>query len=790
MNINAQFDLKYQVPSDEILKLADISPRPSVIIDEKAKYIVFAQRNSMYKTLGELAEKEYKLGGLRINPANFGISRTTYQNELTVKNILTGAINSITGAPKNAMFGSFTYSPDQSKLALYNNTGNDLELWILDITSAIIRKIENIHLNEVTGRSIAWCGNNALIVKTVNIEFKKLIIEEPIPEGPVIQESSGVKAPNRTYQDLLKNGSDEQNFDFFTSVNLVYIELNGGQSVILKDKRISSFNVSPDNNFILVQSIEKPFSYIVPYYRFPINISIFNKSGILIKTLANIPLADNIPIAFDAVRKGIREIEWRNDKPAGLFWVEALDEGDPEIKVNHRDALFLLNAPFEKPKHEFTRLVNRFHDINWGNDNLAIVIDYWWKTRNTKTYMINPSIPNDAPSPLFDRNAEEVYTDPGNFVMSRNNFGKQILKFSKNQASIYLSGEGYSPEGNRPFLDLFTLKDSKTLRLWRADGLNTYERIVKIIDPEKGILLTSIESKQENPNYYIRNINSKTLPLKITDFQHPYLSFKGVYKEKIKYKREDGVDLTATLYLPANYDIKSGIKLPLIMWAYPREFKSAQAAGQISSSPNEFTYLSYGTPVYWAAKGYAILDETDFPIVGEGKNEPNDSYIPQLVANAKAAIDAVNKLGYINTSKVAVGGHSYGAFMTANLLTHCHLFACGVARSGAYNRTLTPFGFQAEERTLWQAPEVYSQMSPFNHVDSIKTPILLIHGIADNNPGTFTLQSERYFQALKGHGAVARLVLLPYESHGYAARASIMHVLWEQDQWFEKYLKN
>ena len=391
----------------------------------------------------------------------------------------------------------------------------------------------------------------------------------------------------------------------------------------------------------------------------------------------------------------------------------------------------------------------------------------------------------------FDRNSEDLYSDPGNFILKRNEYGRNTLLFSKDKKRIFLKGEGYSPKGNRPFIDQFELdKGNLRRRLWVADGIKTYEKIIDVIDIDRGTLLTTIENENQNPNYYIRNIKTKIPPVKLTEFPYPYPTFKNVYRETIRYKRADGVDLSATLYLPADYDRKSGKKLAMIMWAYPKEFKSATAASQISQSPFEFTYLSYGTPVYWAAMGYAILDNVDFPIVGEGKNEPNDTYIRQLVENAKAAIDAVNALGYIDPKKVAVGGHSYGAFMTANLLTHSNLFACGVARSGAYNRTLTPFGFQSEERTFWQAPEVYSAMSPFNHANKIKTPILLVHGQADNNPGTFTLQSERYFQALKGNGAVARLVLLPYESHGYASRENIMHLLWEQDQWFGKYLKN
>jgi dipeptidyl aminopeptidase/acylaminoacyl peptidase len=190
------------------------------------------------------------------------------------------------------------------------------------------------------------------------------------------------------------------------------------------------------------------------------------------------------------------------------------------------------------------------------------------------------------------------------------------------------------------------------------------------------------------------------------------------------------------------------------------------------------------------ARGYAVFDDPSMPIIGEGDKEPNDSFVKQLVMSAEAAVNKLVELGIADRRKIAIGGHSYGAFMTANLLAHSDLFAAGIARSGAYNRTLTPFGFQREERTYWEAPEVYYNMSPFMHADKINEPMLMIHGHADNNSGTFPIQSERMFAAMKGHGGKARLVMLPHESHGYRARESILHVLWETDQLLENYVKN
>lgn len=400
--------------------------------------------------------------------------------------------------------------------------------------------------------------------------------------------------------------------------------------------------------------------------------------------------------------------------------------------------------------------------------------------------MFNPSNSKEEPTLLSDRSYQDIYSDPGDFVYTKNNFNESVLDIKNNKA--YLIGEGYSDAGKFPFIDEMNMKTQKTKRVYQSTLTDKIESISSAINTEDGTFLIRLESKNEFPNYYIRNIKKQNSLTPLTTFENPFKSIQNVKKEVISYKRDDGLDLSGTLYLPTDYE--KGKKYPMILWAYPREYKDKSSAGQNTSNSNEFTYPYYGSPIYWVTRGYVVLDDAAFPIIGEGEEEPNDTFIKQLVANGKAAIDAVDALGYIDRERVAVGGHSYGAFMTANLLAHSNLFAAGIARSGAYNRTLTPFGFQSEERNYWEAPEIYYNMSPFMHADTMKTPLLLIHGEADNNSGTYPLQSERYFNALKGLGAPVRLVMLPRESHGYAAKESILHMLWEQDQWLEKHVKN
>jgi dipeptidyl aminopeptidase/acylaminoacyl peptidase len=537
----------------------------------------------------------------------------------------------------------------------------------------------------------------------------------------------------------------------------------------------------------MITTIEKPFSYLVPYYRFPSTTIIYDKNGNEVNRFLKVPLIEDLPKGFMAVRKGKRSLAWRSDKPATLFWAEALDEGNPEIEAEYRDEVFEIDAPFNGTPISLTKTITRYAGVTWGNDKTAICIDYWWNTRMVRTTLINPSDPSKEAVLISEKNYQDRYNDPGNFVTKKNKYGNSVLEIDGDK--LYLNGDGYGEDGIRPFIDEFSLKNFETKRLWQANKDNTLESISMVINMKKGILLMSIQSKTRFPNYFIRNIKKGSLE-QITFIENPFKSIQDVSKQVIKYKRDDGLELSAVLYLPAGYDTIKKEKLPMIMWAYPQEFKDKSSAGQVTASPNQFIYPWYGSPIFWINRGYVILDDASFPIVGEGDVEPNDTFIPQLVANAKAAIDAVDELGYIDRNKVAVGGHSYGAFMTANLLSHSDLFAAGIARSGAYNRTLTPFGFQAEERNYWEAPNIYYEMSPFMHADEMKTPLLMIHGEADNNSGTYPMQSERYFNALKGLGATVRLVMLPNESHGYTARESILHMLWEQDQWLEKYVKN
>jgi dipeptidyl aminopeptidase/acylaminoacyl peptidase len=786
----AQENLTYQKPPQEILELVDVPLAPSTLIDSDAKRIIFLYRDQ-YKSIAELSEEELRLGGLRINPVTNISSRATYFNNIQVKDMKADQPTQIKGLPQNPRLTNFSWSPDESKMAFTHTTSEGVELWVADFKSATAKKLTGPMLNANMRDVINWYkDNSAILVKMLPQDRKKLIdTETSVPDGPTISVSDGKEAQNRTYQDLLKNPNDEFNFEQLARAELVKVNLNGKTSKWLEPKMYTSISFSPDGNYVMVDHIKKPFSYLVPYSRFPSETTVYTKDGKLVNQVNEVPLVEDLPKGFMAEREGRRRLNWRNDAPATLVYAEALDGGDPENKVPFRDEIFLLDAPFKGEGKSILKTKDRYSGIIWGDDKTAIANDYWWNTRNTRTYVFDPSADgSQEPKVLFDRNYQDRYNDPGSFVTEKNDFGQNVLKMSNGNA--FLMGSGFTPEGQFPFIDRMDIESGDTQRLYQSKYNDKKETLVDAIDLEEGKILVRIEASAEYPNYFIRDIDNEEDLTRVTSFENPFKSLENVTKEVITYKRDDGLELNGTLYLPAGYDKENPEKLPMIVWAYPREFKDKNSASQNTSNANDFTYPYYGSPIYWVNRGYVVLDDASFPIVGEGEEEPNDSFRKQLVANGKAAIDAVDEMGYIDRNRVGVGGHSYGAFMTANLLSHSNLFAAGIARSGAYNRTLTPFGFQSEERNYWEAPEVYYNMSPFMHADKMKTPLLLIHGEADNNSGTYPMQSERYFNALKGLGATARLVMLPKESHGYSAKESVLHVLWEQDQWLEKYVKN
>lgn len=788
LNLAAQSPTGYQVPPQPIADLVNAPQTPLVSLNADGDWMVLIERPG-YPDLAELAQPELRLGGLRINPRTNGQSRAGSYTGLTFQQIATGQQVPVTGLPANARIQNVSWSPDGQAAAFTIEEEAGHSLWYVPVATGEARQLLPTVVNDVmNGNPFTWMPDSrSLLVKTVPEGRGVAPVKPLLPEGPVVQVATGVRTPVRTYQDLLQNPHDEAVFAYYTTSDIISVEVGTGNRANFGNGGIiAGMSPSPDGNYVLVTYVEQPFSYIVPYSRFAQRVVMYDAAGTLVTTIAQIPVSDNIPKGFGATRKGPRSFSWRADKPATLTWVEALDEGNPAIEAEYRDQLFLLEAPFTGAAVPSIKFQLRYGGVTWGTGQLAIAYEWWWTTRQEITSRFKPDDANSK-QVLFDRSSEDRYNDPGNFVTAPNAFGEEVLLTGRNGRELYLTGTGASPEGNRPFIRSFDLNTRQTKELWRSQA-PYYETPVAVLSIDKGLVVTRRESIDSPPNYYLRDVKKNTTTA-LTSFPHPYPQLQGIEKQVINYTRADGLALKGNLYLPADWQPADG-PLPVLMWAYPDEFKSAAAAGQVQGSPFEFLRLGWYSPLYFVTRGYAIFDDVSMPIIGEGEVEPNDNFREQLVANAAAAIDTLVQMGIADRNRIAIGGHSYGAFMTANLMAHSDLFAAGIARSGAYNRTLTPFGFQSEERTYWDSPEVYYDMSPFSHADKINEPLLIIHGEADNNPGTFPMQSERLFAAIKGLGGKSRLVMLPHESHGYQGRESILHMLWEMNEFLEKEVKN
>ena len=781
----AQETAVYQKPSKDISDLLLAPPTPTISVDGKAQYMLVMER-SFYPTVEELGQPEFKIAGLRINPNNFSLSRQNFIKKLSLQNIVTGKNITLAGMPNNLSALSPSWNPSENKIAFYNVTANAVDVWVIDIKTSTCSKINKSPVNIVLSSNIIWLDDATVLYK-INTNNAAQMQKKPItPKGPTIQESIGKVAPSVTYQDLIKSPYDEYAFEFLASAQLVKNK-NGVETKIGSPAIISSLDLSPDRNYVLTRTINKPFSYLVTVNGFASSINVIDINGKLIKTIADLPSSETTPSGYDNVQNVARAFDWKDDEPATITYAMPLDSGMMKKNIPSHDVVMALAAPFTGNPKELFKTSTRYIRTTWGDEHIALVTEMLRSKQQYKVSRYDAS--NNSLTTLYQGNMTDAYTNPGSPVTTKNKFNREVIAtINKGQAILMNNTTGASPKGDLPYIASFDLNTKTNNIIWRSAEDN-FEMVMEVIDFNNLKVITRRETEKEVPNYYIRSIKENN-KIQITNFKNPYQSMEGVTKEKIKYKRKDGVDLTGDLYLPKGYDKTKDGPLPTLLWAYPREFTNAADASQIRGNQHKFTMLNWGSPIFYVTQGYAILDNAEMPIVATSADKkPNDDFVNQLILNATAAIDKLVELGISDRNKIAVGGHSYGAFMTVNLLAHSNLFKAGIARSGAYNRTLTPFGFQNEERTFWQAKDLYLEMSPFAYADKIKTPLLMTHGEMDDNTGTFPINSERLYAAIKGHGGTVRFVYLPYEAHGYKGKENVLHLLWEQGRWLDKYLK-
>lgn len=778
-------ETQYQRPPEVIERVALAPLSPVRLISDNDQWILQLQR-SRYRSIAKLAQPELKLAGVRINPVTFGRSRQSEYEGVTLMKAMGGSDTQVKGLPQDAIILTASFSPNAKQVVLVVDEGKGIYLYSFTPEDCMARRMTYRRLNTTVYPRIEWIDDDKFVTLLVPASLGNVPQSPEVPSGPVIHESEGKAVPARTYQDMLKNPYDEALFEYYFTSQLALI---GKDKVVeIGSPRIyRDLSLSPDKRLILVSTIHRPYSYQVPMSGFPQTYAVWDLQGNEIKRLADNPVVI-VPMGYDACSPYSRGFDWRADKPATVYWVEAQDKGDSRNnKVEYKDIVYQWSFPFEGEKEEVLKTANRFSDMYWRNDCFALLREISEENHNVKLWKLSPC--SAEPMRLiFDYSMGDSYNNPGSPVLVKNEFGRSIVYSDKAGDEFLMIARGASPEGDMPYLSRYRLKENKNSVLWRCKA-PYYETIEKVIDPAKLTLITSRQSQTEPANLFRHDLKRKK-SIQLTRFANPYPEMQGVSKEKIHYKRADGLDLTATVYLPAGYNKERDGRLPVLMWAYPREFRTKADAGQVRGSQYTFTNIGNGSPVFWVLRGFCVMENVEMPIVGTSeKAEPNDNFLDQLIMNAEAAVKVIDEMGIGDKNRIAVGGHSYGAFMTANLMTHTQLFKAGIARSGAYNRTLTPFGFQSETRTYWEAPEVYNTMSPFTFANQLSGALLLIHGDMDNNTGTYPIQTERFFHALKGHGAITRYLSLPYESHGYYAHENVLHLLYECDRWLDKYVK-
>ena len=769
----------YKLPPKEVVNVIDAPPPPQAVVSPTGDAVFLAEPEA-YPPIALLAEPVLRLGGIRITPATGCRQRTFRFTGLQVQPTAGGAALRV-ALPAGARTGLPVFSHDGKRFAFGRDLVDGVELWVGETATGSARPVAGVRLNDVLGPPITWTGAGTLIVRRIPKGRGPAPQAPVIPTGPIVEETAGKASQMATFQDLLRTPHDAALFEHYAQARIAIVDPATAAVTPLGEPGLyADVEPSPDGRYLLVQRGKAPFSTRVPFFYFARSTEVWDTAGHRVATVADLPVSDEVP--RQGVPTGPRQVAWQPLAPATLVWVEALDGGDPTKKVPHRERVMTLGAPFTAAPAEVTRIRQRFAGLDWtARKGVALVTEYDRDRRWRTTSLVDLAAPA-APKVLFDLSVNDAYGDPGDPVLETRPTGERVTV--QDEDAIYLAGDGASESGDRPFLDRFDLATLKKERLFRCEG-GRYERFLAFVGDSRRQGLLRSESKTDPPNLYVVDLTSGARR-KITDYRDPTPQLTRVTKELVKYSRKDGVPLSGTLYLPPGYT--PGTRLPALVWAYPLEYSDPSTAGQVRGSPDTFPRVTGASPLAFLTQGYAVLMDATMPVVGDPETM-NDTYVEQISSAADAAIDVLDAKGVVDRRRVVVGGHSYGAFMTANLLAHTDLFAAGIARSGAYNRTLTPFGFQSERRSFWEAPELYLRVSPFTYAHKINEPILLIHGEADNNSGTFPIQSERLYQALRGNGGTARYVVLPHESHGYRARESVLHTLAEMIEWADRWAK-
>jgi dipeptidyl aminopeptidase/acylaminoacyl peptidase len=775
----------YQTPASDIVSIIDAPPTPAASLAPGRRFVALVHYES-HPPVAHLARPYLSLAGLRLDPSLGGRQRTRRLTGLSVIPVPGGPPRRIE-LPEGKSVSVPSWAPDGRRFAFTVDEADGIAVWVADAQAATAAEVPGLRVRDVLGgdptspnSTVRWSRDGTAL----------LVLGSPAPPGqpgpepiePQVEEAAGKRSQMATFTDLLRTDADADVFETLATTIPLRVDPDSGAATEIGPPGLYyHLSESPDGQHLLVYRLQRPFSYRVPFPYFARRVEVWSAGGDLERVIADLPVSDEVP--RQGVPTGPRMVSWEESVPASLVWTEAQDGGDPRAEAEHRDQLFRLQAPFADMPQPSAAVKHRC--LGWFDMTAPghlLVTEHDRDRRWLTSRLCDLAAPQDS-RVIFDHSADEAYLDPGMPMMTVHPDGTRTVLQDGNH--IYLRGDGASPDGDRPFLDRLDLAALSTARLWRSPA-DAYEHVLGFAGDDRESVLTWHESRTEPPNLAVTRLDGGDR-VALTSWPDPHPQLTGMDKRLLSYDRGDGVQLTGMLHLPPGYDPGRDGRLPLVIWAYPLDYGDSATAGQVRGTTERFTRLMASDPVWFVLRGYAVLQNATMPVIGDPETM-NDSYVEQITTAAAAHIRALADMGIADPERVAVGGHSYGAFMTANLLAHTNLFAAGIARSGAYNRSLTPFGFQTERRSFWEATDVYDRVSPFRYADKISAPLLLVHGERDANSGTFPIQSERLFQAIQGTGGTARLVILPHESHGYVARESVLHMLAEQFGWLDRWL--
>jgi len=794
----------YDRPPQHVLDILHAASPPQPLLSPTRDTLLLVSWVD-YPPIAQAGEPYLRLAGVRLEPrtrrkhdtpGGYGIAPCA--RSLTLVDVATSRDTPV-ALPDGGCADDIVWSADGKRFAFRNTASAAVELWLGDAATGAVHRLGDARLNPMLGSSYQWLADQrTLLVKLVPEHAGAAPAASGATGGPSIQETDGASGESSTYEtrDTLASKHDEDLFEYYAASQLALVDAaTGGITPIGKPDAFTEVEAAPDGDHLLVTMIRKPYSYVTTYDRFAHDVEVWDRSGRVTRSLAHLPVADRVPI--HGVPVGPRHFAWRRTEPATLVWAEALDRGDWNVNAPARDKVMMQSAPFTAPAAEIARTAQRFAGFEWSEQRAVSLLHEIDDNRHwRRTSVVNIDDARVRPRVLWDMSSDEHYKAPGQPMYRVLPDGRRLVRLDGN--AIFLRGQGASPQGDRPFLDRIDLITGKSERLFRSDK-EALERVIDFAGGTTRSFLTWHESPADPPNAMLRTLGDALPPASVaageagvastsravTHVPDPTPAVRAIKKRLVKYKRKDGIELSFTLYTPPGY--QDGTRVPAILYAYPLDYASAAAAGQVTGTDQEFTLLRNYQLLLMS--GYAIIDDAAFPIVGDPK-KAYDTYLEQLTDDARAAVDKAVELGVVDRDRIGVTGHSHGALMTANLIAHTDLFRAGVATSGSYNKTLTPFGFQSERRSVWKAQPVYLKASPFFFADKIKLPLLIMHGMEDANPGTTPLQAVKLYEAIRGNGGIARLVMLPHEPHWYAAMESNEQLAYEELRWFDRYVKN